>query len=250
MGNVGPARSETCPWERTNVDSDMADKYATADVIGVDIANVQPQWVPPNCSFEIDDIERDWLYKPNHFDFIHAREFLLAIRDWDRLVKRAFDHLKPGGWLELSSSVPDPGSDDNTIPENSAWVQFTDIFFEIGEKLGASGHAPKLWKAKLEAQGFEEVHEHIFKIPCNAWPRDKRLKSIGALELANLDKGAEAILIRGMTGVLGKTKEEAQILFARARQESRDLRMHGYIRFYCVYGRKPTVSVYDKVNDE
>jgi hypothetical protein len=217
----------------------MADKYPTAEVIGVDIANVQPQWLPPNCAFEIDDVERDWIYRPDSFDFIHGREFLLAIRDWSKLIKQSYDHLKPGGWLELSSTLPDAGSDDDTIPENSAWVQFTQVFFEIGEIIGASGHAPKTWKAKMLEQGFEDVHEHIFKVPCNAWPKDQRYKNIGALELANLDRGAEAILIRGMTGVLGKTKEEAQVLFAKARQESRDLRMHGYIRFYCVYGRKP-----------
>lgn len=161
----------------------MADRHPTAEVLGVDIAPMQPQWVPPNCSFEIDDVESDWLYRFDHFDFIHAREFLLAIRDWPKLMRQSFDHLKPGGWLELSCSMPEPGSDDNTIPENSAWVQFTAVFFKIGEAIGASGHAPKLWKSQLEAQGFEDVHEYIFKIPCNSWAKDKRLKNIGALEV-------------------------------------------------------------------
>jgi SAM-dependent methyltransferase len=167
--------------------------------------------VPPNCSFEIDDIENDWLYRRDYFDFIHAREFLLAIRDWDKLIRQAYDHLKPGGYLELSCSVPDPGSDDGTIPESSAWKEFTNVFFQIGEKIGASGHAPKQWKAKLQSAGFEDVCEHVFKIPSSPWPRDKRLKHIGALEVANLDKGAEALLIRGMTGVLGRSKEEATV---------------------------------------
>jgi hypothetical protein len=36
---------------------DMADKYTSASVIGVDIAAVQPQWTPPNLVFEIDDVE-------------------------------------------------------------------------------------------------------------------------------------------------------------------------------------------------
>lgn len=163
----------------------MADKYPSAEVIGVDIAHVQPNWVPTNCNFEIDDIERDWLFRPDYFDFIHAREFLLAIRDWDKLIRQSFEHLKPGGYLELSCSYPEPGCDDNTVPENSAWVQFTQVFFEIGDAIGASGHAPKTWKAKMEAQGFEDVHEYIFKIPCNAWPKDKRFKSIGILEVSS-----------------------------------------------------------------
>jgi hypothetical protein len=178
---------------------------------GSSIAAVQPQWVPPNCSFEIDDVESDWLYRLNHFDLIHAREFLLSIRDWDKLIAQSYDHLKPGGYLELSSSVPDAGSDDGTVPQDSAWKEFTDVFFEIGEKIGASGQAPKQWKTKLMARGFEDVHEYVFKIPSSPWAKDRRLKQIGALEVANLDKGAEAILIRGMTGVLGRSKEEATV---------------------------------------
>jgi SAM-dependent methyltransferase len=189
----------------------MADKYPTAEVLGIDIAATQPIWVPPNCSFEIEDVESDWLYRKNHFDFIHAREFLLAIRDWEKLIRQSYQHLKPGGYLELSCSVPEPGSDDNTVPENSAWVQFTEVFFEIGETIGASGRAPKYWKKQFESQGFEDVNEYIFKIPQSPWPRDKRFKHIGALEVANLDRGAEALLIRGMTGVLGRSKEEAQV---------------------------------------
>lgn len=189
----------------------MADRYPTADVVGVDIAAVQPLWVPPNCSFEIDDVESDWLYRLDHFDFIHAREFLLAIRDWDKVIRQAYAHLKPGGYLELSCSLPEACSDDGTIPENSAWKQFTDVFFEIGDKIGASGRAPKQWKSQLQSEGYEDVHERIFKIPSSPWPRDKRLKHIGALEVANLDKGAEALLIRGMAGVLGRTKDEATV---------------------------------------
>lgn len=217
---------------------DMADKHPTAEVIGVDLAPTQPSWMPPNCHFEIDDVEDEWLYR-TPFDFIHAREFLLAIRNWRRVIEQAFEHLKPGGYFEVSSSAPDATCDDGSMPEDSAWLQFTQTFYEIGEAIGASGHAPKTWKGLMERAGFEDIHEKRFKIPCSPWPRDRRLKNIGALELANLDRGAEAILIRGMTGALGRSKEEAQVLFAKARQETRNHRFHGYIFYHVVYGRKP-----------
>ncbi|KIX02110.1 uncharacterized protein Z518_08049 [Rhinocladiella mackenziei CBS 650.93] len=190
---------------------DVADKYPTANVLGVDLAAIQPTWVPPNCRFEVDDIESDWLYHRNHFDFIHARELIMAVRDWDKLIQQAFDHLKPGAYLELSQSVPDAHSDDNTLPLDSAYRQITEIFFEIGEKIGASGHAPKSFKEKMEQVGFENVVESRFKIPNSPWPKDRRLKHIGLFEAAHLDRGTEGILIRGMTGALGKSREEAQI---------------------------------------
>ena len=40
---------------------DMAEKYPSAIVIGVDTAAVQPILVPPNVQFEIDDVESDWI---------------------------------------------------------------------------------------------------------------------------------------------------------------------------------------------
>ncbi|KAL1303402.1 hypothetical protein AAFC00_006794 [Neodothiora populina] len=40
---------------------DMADTYPSAEVIGVDLSPIQPQMIPPNLAFEIDDVESDWL---------------------------------------------------------------------------------------------------------------------------------------------------------------------------------------------
>jgi hypothetical protein len=46
--------------------------------------------VPPNCTFELDDAESDWPYKPNLFDYIHGRDLYHSIRDWPRLVQQAY----------------------------------------------------------------------------------------------------------------------------------------------------------------
>lgn len=69
---------------------DIADAYPAATVTGVDIAAVQPPFVPPNCTFEIDDLEDEWKFSENSFDFIHARDLYLSIRDWPRLVSQCF----------------------------------------------------------------------------------------------------------------------------------------------------------------
>jgi hypothetical protein len=42
-------------------------------VISTDLSPVQPQEVPPNLQFEVDDCTLEWLYTKNSFDFIHAR---------------------------------------------------------------------------------------------------------------------------------------------------------------------------------
>lgn len=59
---------------------ETADKLPSATVIGTDIAAVQPEWVPPNCAFQIDDAEDDWTFPAEYFDFVHNRDFLQSIR--------------------------------------------------------------------------------------------------------------------------------------------------------------------------
>lgn len=39
---------------------DVGEMYPSARVVGVDLSPIQPEWVPPNVSFEIDDFEADW----------------------------------------------------------------------------------------------------------------------------------------------------------------------------------------------
>ena len=70
------------------------DKYPSAQVLGNDISPVQPTDVPPNVNFELDDVERDWLYL-SKFDFIHGRCLTGSIKDWPRLVGQAYQL----GWL-------------------------------------------------------------------------------------------------------------------------------------------------------
>jgi cyclopropane fatty-acyl-phospholipid synthase-like methyltransferase len=56
---------------------EMADKYPTAQVVGVDLSPIQPTWVPPNVKFEIDDVEDDWTWKSDQFDLIYS-QFMLS----------------------------------------------------------------------------------------------------------------------------------------------------------------------------
>lgn len=47
--------------------------------------------VPPNLEFIVDDVEDEWGYENQPFDFIHARFLAGSIRDWPRLMKQAFE---------------------------------------------------------------------------------------------------------------------------------------------------------------
>jgi hypothetical protein len=51
--------------------------------------------VPPNVRFEIDDFTEPWLFKKNHFDFIHVRSLYGCVADWSTFYREALEYVKP-----------------------------------------------------------------------------------------------------------------------------------------------------------
>lgn len=46
--------------------------------------------VPPNLTFELDDMEEEWLYGNGTFDLVHIRNMFMAVRDWSALTAQAY----------------------------------------------------------------------------------------------------------------------------------------------------------------
>lgn len=46
--------------------------------------------VPPNCHFELDDIEQSWTWKDDTADLVYSRDLILAIRDWPKLIEQSY----------------------------------------------------------------------------------------------------------------------------------------------------------------
>lgn len=42
---------------------DMADQHPSAEITGTDLSPIQPSWIPPNCRFEVDDMELPWTFR-------------------------------------------------------------------------------------------------------------------------------------------------------------------------------------------
>ncbi|KAK1981036.1 S-adenosyl-L-methionine-dependent methyltransferase [Colletotrichum cereale] len=55
---------------------------------------------PTNCRLEVADIEEDWPWQGS-FDFIFVRNMGGAIKNWARLLSKAYNALESGGWLEF-----------------------------------------------------------------------------------------------------------------------------------------------------
>ncbi|KAJ3945815.1 uncharacterized protein N0V96_004158 [Colletotrichum fioriniae] len=181
--------------------------------------------MPPNCSFEIDDLEKPWTWS-KQFDFIFSRTLSGSILDPAKLVDSIYNQLEPGGWFEAQDVCMEARTDDNTLPENSYLAQWADEVVDAMEKINRTLKLPLKWKQLLIDRGFEDVRETIYKWPTNTWPRDKTMKDIGGWGLANLDYFLETAALGILTNIKGWSKEEVIVLCSQARKEMRDPRIH------------------------
>ncbi|KAJ0299202.1 hypothetical protein COL516b_009456 [Colletotrichum fioriniae] len=69
---------------------DFGDEHPGAEVTGVDLSPAQPQFVPPNVKFEVDDIEDTWTYS-RPFDYIHSRMMNSSISKWEEYIRQSYE---------------------------------------------------------------------------------------------------------------------------------------------------------------
>lgn len=215
---------------------DFAERYPDVQVLGTDLSPIQPSWVPANCVFEVDDAEDEWLYD-QPFDFIHTRTLCGGIRDWPNFYQSAYNHLRPGGWIELQENDAWFQRMDGTNPENTN--QFLHLLDEAAIKRGCRINVAKEQKQHLIAAGFEDVYDVVYKLPLCEWHSDPKVKEIGRLRGAAMRLGVEGYSLALYTRYLNWTAEELRILLAKVRTEFGEKANQMYIAQHFIYGRKP-----------
>ncbi|KAH6974152.1 S-adenosyl-L-methionine-dependent methyltransferase [Ilyonectria sp. MPI-CAGE-AT-0026] len=223
---------------------DFADQYPETEVIGTDLSPIQPAWVPPNVKFMIDDCLLDWTWPENHFDFIHIRALYGSVADWGELYKKAFRHLKPGKWFQDLEMGVRFQSDHVQYPEDHVFNELSSLVYEAGEKTGRTFRICEgnTMKEHMEAAGFVDIVEKKIKAPLHGWPKDPRLQQAGLLLQLAFDESLEGLNTFLLTQVLGWQTEEAMLLQAKMRKESRKISNYHWFQITIVYGRKPDES--------
>jgi hypothetical protein len=84
----------------------MAREFPHCEVVGVDLAPVplEKMNLPPNCRFEIDDVNLGLTHFRGQFDVVHARLIASGLKDFRATMQDVEECLKPGGivlWLEV-----------------------------------------------------------------------------------------------------------------------------------------------------
>lgn len=107
-----------------------------------------------------------------------------------------------------------------------------DIFLrrlrEALEKMGRPHPTHEFLKNQLENAGFEDVQMLTAKEPFGPWPKDPRMKRVGAMSLLNGSTGFESYGMAAFTRVLGMDAAEARGICERALQDARNKNYHVY----------------------
>ncbi|KAH6604622.1 hypothetical protein Trco_006329 [Trichoderma cornu-damae] len=218
---------------------DMGDEYPEAEILGIDLSPIQPQWVPPNVQFMVDDAEAEWVIPPDSLDYVHIRHMTSSIRDWPTLLSRAYQALKPGGWIELQELQFEVRCDDGTVRQGNKVAHFFETMKRALINFDVDLLAMRHNKRNVTDAGFVNVTEIPFKVPIGEWPKDARMKMIGLYNRSMIHDALYGVAVRPFTRGLKWTPEEVEVYLIDVRRELTDSSQHGYTPYTIVTGRKP-----------
>ncbi|KAG6167003.1 hypothetical protein E4U51_003201 [Claviceps purpurea] len=216
---------------------EFADRFPNASVIGTDLSPCQPQWVPPNVLFEIDDAALEWTWNNNHFDFIHIRYILGGIEDWTALLKEAYRCCAPGGWVESAELDVEFRSDDGSTDLEPVLASAGDLFREGGKILNRPFFLQEIQQKAFDDAGFIEKRVVKYKVPVGPWAKDPKLAEVGRFfgeATVNDLQGYTQMLWQS----LQKPADEYHVWLATMRKAIRNPKVHSYMIVHVEYGRK------------
>ncbi|KAF5682476.1 mRNA 3 end-processing YTH1 [Fusarium circinatum] len=133
-------------------DFDFADQYPNAEVIGTDLSPIQPDWVPPNVRFELEDVT---------------------------------------SFVESVKVNPTFFSDDETASDVTAVQTWNKLFREASKAFGRSFCEIEGDSELLAAAGFVDVQVNDFKVPVGGWAKDSKLRQVGQFLRATMENDLE-----------------------------------------------------------
>ncbi|KJZ69134.1 hypothetical protein HIM_11481 [Hirsutella minnesotensis 3608] len=198
----------------------IADRYPSASVVGLDLSPIQPQIVPPNVQFYVEDVERDW-NEIAAYDFIHCRGMSGSITDWPTLFHKIYQALRPGGVIEIHEMLPAIFLTNQEAVLNGPLVDLMRGLVTAHSQIGRSLDPVSNFRTWTEEAGLIEFSEEIFEIPLGSWPEDQQRKDAGKLLASSFNTGLHALTAKAFRDVLSWSTEEVEVFNAYVRQELR-----------------------------
>lgn len=150
-------------------------------MIGTDLALIQPDIAAelPNVEFIREDPGDQWLHEAP-FDFVHMRLMSTCFNNHNDVVRKIYDNLRPGGWIESQELSMPVDSDDNSH-RGGAIHRWGYLACAGAVAKGRDRQIPRKYKQCLEEIGFVDVVENKVKLPGNGWPEEEPAKTTGSM---------------------------------------------------------------------
>ncbi|KAH8906835.1 sam dependent methyltransferase [Coniochaeta sp. PMI_546] len=219
--------------------AEFAEAHPSAEIIGVDNFPQPTITAPPNCRFIALDAEQDWEeLGDTRFDVIHTRLVPFHADGVQAVLKRCYDHLSTGGWMEMQEAWPPCRTDEPLgAPEHkSKVIEWTKLRFEAAARLGIdqdiAGRLPEF----LSEAGFVDVQLRDHKWPIGPWMEEEKMKDIGEINLELLQHSMMG-LSKELLANLGMGEKEVVDFVEQVRRELGLGKIYTPVRF--VWARKP-----------
>lgn len=196
-------------------------KLPKTDVVGVDITPPATDFGLDNLTFVTADMEESWDFaseRRQYYDLISIRVLASAIGDWPSLIKRCFEHLKPGSWIEIPDVTIGTFSDTfDWQDESSPLMRWYQCYRKGASAYGIDGFANQKRANCLANIQFTRISSKFFTcyLDEDAVPeiRDKEIaRLVRQNMLGLLDAVTKAMEERGQWDKLKITSAELQQL--------------------------------------
>ncbi|KAJ2904580.1 S-adenosyl-L-methionine-dependent methyltransferase [Zalerion maritima] len=205
-------------------------------VTGTDLSPIQPELTPPNCTFEVDDAEDEWVF-PHQFDLVHGRTLASCFKDPQKVINSATASIKPGGWLEFQDIIlPARGFDDSYT--GSYVDQWCTKLVALAARAGRDFSYSQHYRQMFQAAGLVDIQERHFVWPTSPWCKGEHLKKLSLWAQKDFLDGIEGMSMALMTRVGGMSREEVLEFLEKVKEDARNKNMHGFMPIIVVMGRK------------
>ncbi|KAK3317929.1 S-adenosyl-L-methionine-dependent methyltransferase [Apodospora peruviana] len=218
---------------------EFATENPKSDILGIDLSAVQRDDTPPNCRFELGDVEDEWHY-PHKFNFIHGRYILLYITDIPKLMRSIYDNLAPGGYVEIVELLLGMQPLDPSTDRRHPILAWNDMMVAGMEKIGKDPCAGASVKKWMREAGFVNVTETKYSVASTPWwPKGEEAKIRGAMMMDNILNVAEGMTTRMFVEVYGWSREQVDAYLVDTTKAFQDPSFHAFTNGVCVWGQKP-----------
>ncbi|KAH6873298.1 S-adenosyl-L-methionine-dependent methyltransferase [Alternaria rosae] len=213
-------------------------------VEGIDLSAIQPKKdrLPNNVDFWLDNIlKTSWWFpekQPYTYDYVHTRFMHGIFTDFREVIQKGYNNLKPGGWME-SQEIFSKLQCAEGMPDSYPLQEWSQLQDEAAHNLGRPLRIADKLKRWYREAGFVDVHEEVFALPVNPWPKENKSNMYGKFCMWNMLVGLHGWTIEYFVSGLGWTPAEVEVYLAHVRNSLADESVHAYYNFYVVWGRKP-----------